>query len=187
MATRSYLAQQVAVCLWRKKTGLKSQNGAFSQTLRSRMSMTDSPTPLKEGELYSKIVSTFDQKCRMCKSIRKSNASTVLKLGTIRPKIRKRKEWWTVRPRPCVLRSLLVAPGLDNLQFTSNHFYNAGTVCWIGTSGAVPICGELVLDTGGDAVYMCFPFWWLSPRLAAKCSTNNPPKRSSNPPMILIA
>ena len=57
-----------------------------------------------------------------------------------------------------------------------------------GDGGAVPICGELVLDTGSDAVYMCFPFWWLSPRLAAKCSTNNLPKRSSsNPPMILIA
>ena len=152
MATRSYLAQQVAVCLWRKKTGLKSQNGAFSQTLRSRMSMADSPTPLKEGELYSKIVSTFDKKCRMFKSIRKGNASSI-KIGN-NPENGK-SGGRTVRPRPCVLRSLLVAPGLDNLQFTSNHFYNAGTVCWIGTSGAVPICGELVLDTGSEQNCTC--------------------------------
>ena len=184
MATRSYLAQQVAVCLWRKKTGLKSQNGAFSQTLRSRMSMTDSPTPLKEGELYSKIVSTFDQKCRMCKSIRKSNASSI-KIGN-NPKMERvldgqfvlarvsfdpfwwRRAWTTCSSLPTTSTMLALCVGS-------------------GDGGAVPICGELVLDTGSDAVYMCFPFWWLSPRLAAKCSTNNPPKRSSNPPMILIA
>ena len=146
MATRSYLAQQVAVCLWRKKTGLKSQNGAFSQTLRSRMSMTDSPTPLKEGELYSKIVSTFDQKCRMCKSIRKSNASTVLKLGAIRPKIRKRKEWWTDSSSSPVCPSIPsggAGPGQPAVHFQpllqcwhcvlDRHFGCSTNLWWIST------------------------------------------------------